>query len=193
MTAKKRCAWLDLSSEIYVDYHDKEWGVPNHNDKVHFEFLILEGAQAGLSWLTVLKRREGYRQSFANFDPSKVAKFTSDKVEELMRFEGIVRHRGKINSAINNARCFLHVQEEFGSFDAYVWKFVGGKPIQSKCQNSFEGPTQTTEATSLSKDLKKRGFTFVGPTIIYAYMQAVGLVNDHPLTCFRHQQIKKLA
>ncbi|MFZ6664968.1 DNA-3-methyladenine glycosylase I [Peijinzhouia sedimentorum] len=180
-----RCPWC-LGFEEYIKYHDEEWGVPVHDDKTHFEFLILEGAQAGLSWSTVLKKREGYRQSFANFDPIEVANFTLERVEELMQFPGIVRNRLKIQSAIINAKLFLEVQKEFGSFDAYIWGFVNGEPIVNKWKNIAEVPATSKESDALSKDLKKRGFKFVGSTIIYAHMQACGLVNDHLVDCFRY-------
>lgn len=180
-----RCPWC-LGFEEYIKYHDHEWGVPVHDDKTHFEFLILEGAQAGLSWSTVLKKREGYRNSFANFDPIEVAKYTSERVEELMQFPGIIRNRLKIQSSITNARLFLEVQKEFGSFDAYIWSFVNGQPIVNKWKNMAEVPATSKESDALSKDLKKRGFKFVGSTIIYAHMQACGLVNDHLVDCFRY-------
>jgi len=170
-------------------YHDKEWGVPVHTDRKHFEFLVLEGAQAGLSWATILKRRAGYRGAFANFDPKKVAKFTPKDVKRLLEDEGIIRNKLKIASAINNARRFLEVQREFGSFDKYVWQFVGGQPIKNKWTKMSRIPAQTKESAALSKDLKKRGLTFVGPTIIYAHMQAVGMVNDHVVGCFRYSEI----
>lgn len=181
-----RCPWC-LGFEEYIKYHDEEWGVPVHDDKTHFEFLILEGAQAGLSWSTVLKKREGYRQSFANFDPIEVANFPLERVEELMQFPGIVRNRLKIQSAIINAKLFLEVQKEFGSFDEYIWGFVNGEPIVNKWKIMAEVPATSKESDALSKDLKKRGFKFVGSTIMYAHMQACGLVNDHLVDCFRYK------
>lgn len=184
-----RCAWVTPGNTLYEAYHDKEWGVPVHDDRTHFEFLILEGAQAGLSWLTILKRREEYRKAFAHFDPTKVARFDEKKVEELVQNSGIIRNRLKIEAAINNAQRFLEVVNEFGSFDSYIWSFVEGKPIQYHRKSCKEIPAITPEAQRLSKDLQKRGFKFVGPTIIYAHMQAIGMVNDHTIDCFRYAQI----
>ena len=189
-TTKCRCPWVTVDNEIYEKYHDEEWGVPVYDDHKHFEFLVLEGAQAGLSWLTVLKRREEYRQVFANFDPQIVAKYDEHKVAELLNNEGIIRHRLKVLSAINNAQRFIEVQSEFGNFNTYVWQFVGGSPIQNEWKNFREVPAETQESKALSRDLKKRGFNFVGPTIMYAYMQATGLVNDHVDYCFRYQELK---
>lgn len=186
---QKRCAWVTPGNTLYEAYHDKEWGVPVHNDRTHFEFLILEGAQAGLSWLTILKRRDEYRKAFDHFDPKKVARYDEKKVEELMQNSGIIRNRLKLEAAINNAQRFLEVVKEFGSFDSYIWSFVGEKPIQYHRQSIKEIPAITPEAQKLSKDLKKRGFKFVGPTIIYAHMQAIGMVNDHTVDCFRHKQV----
>lgn len=183
---KCRCTWVQEGNKLYEDYHDNEWGIPVHDDRKHFEFLILEGAQAGLSWLTILKRREGYREAFANFDPKKVAKYDQAKIEQLMQDEGIIRNRLKITSAVINAKCFLEVQKEFGSFDAYIWQFVNNKPIKNHWKNIKEIPCVSQEAQALSKDLKKRGFKFVGPTIIYAHMQAIGMINDHTVDCFRY-------
>ena len=183
----KRCTWP--STEVDIAYHDKEWGVPVHDDRVLFEFLILEGAQAGLSWSTILKKRENYRRAFARFDPAKVARFSASRKSLLMKDEGIVRNRLKIDSTVTNARAFLAVQKEFGSFDRYVWGFVGGKPIR----NSRKGkdiPARTAESDALSKDLQRRGFRFVGSTICYAFMQAVGMVNDHLTTCYRYGELK---
>lgn len=188
----KRCQWCEKGDELEQEYHDKEWGVPVHDDRTHFEFLILEGAQAGLSWSTILKRREGYRKAFANFDVKKVSKFDQKKIEELMQDVGIIRNRLKIESTVINAKAFIEIQKEFGSFENYVWQFVGGKPIQNERKMMMDIPAQTEEAVALSKDLKKRGFKFVGPTIMYAHMQATGLVNDHTTDCFRHAQVKKL-
>jgi DNA-3-methyladenine glycosylase I len=182
----KRCSWP--SSELDIEYHDKEWGVPVHDERVLFEFLILEGAQAGLSWSTILKKRENYRLAFANFDPKKVARFTSEQKTKLMRNEGIVRNRLKIDSSVTNARAFLAVQKEFGSFDRYVWGFVGGKPRQN-ARRGRDIPASSAESDALSKDLKRRGFRFVGSTICYAFMQAVGMVNDHLTSCYRHHEL----
>ena len=181
---KRRCAWA--RAPLYVDYHDREWGVPVHDDRVLFEFLILEGAQAGLSWSTILNKRENYRKAFAGFDPKKVSRFSKKKLQQLMRDEGIVRNRLKIDSAVTNAQAFLAVQKEFGSFDRYIWQFVGGKPVQ----NSRKGgdiPARTPQSDAMSKDLQKRGFRFVGSTICYAFMQATGMVNDHLVTCYRYR------
>jgi DNA-3-methyladenine glycosylase I len=180
--ADKRCPWC-LGSPEYIAYHDREWGRPAHVDRVLFEFLILEGAQAGLSWSTILRKREAYRKAFADFDPAKVARFTPARVAKLMGDAGIVRNRLKIEGAVKNAKAFLAVQEEFGSFDAYVWRFVGGKPKVNDPRSSKDVPATTAESDALSKDLKKRGFTFVGSTIMYAFMQACGLVNDHIAGC----------
>lgn len=187
---KFRCPWAEEGNELYEAYHDTEWGVPVHNDQKHFEFLVLEGAQAGLSWITILKRREGYCQAFANFDPAVVATFGQDKVEELMQDEGIIRNRLKIESCINNAKCFLEIQKEFGSFNDYVWKFVGGKTLDNQRKSLKEVPSDTSESRALSADLRKRGFKFVGPTVMYAFMQAVGLVNDHLMDCFCYRKWK---
>jgi DNA-3-methyladenine glycosylase I len=182
----KRCSWP--SSELDIEYHDKEWGVPVHDERVLFEFLILEGAQAGLSWSTILKKRENYRLAFADFDPKKVARFTPEQKRKLMRNEGIVRNRLKIDSTVTNARAFLAVQKEFGSFDRYVWGFVGGKPRQN-ARKGRDIPASSAESDALSKDLKRRGFRFVGSTICYAFMQAVGMVNDHLTSCYRHREL----
>jgi DNA-3-methyladenine glycosylase I len=170
---------------LYAEYHDKEWGVPVHDDRVLFEFLILEGAQAGLSWETILKKRDNYRKAFAGFDPAKVARFTPARLAKLLKDPGIVRNRLKVHGAVKNAKAFLAVQQEFGSFDAYVWRFVGGKPIRNRWPSLKHIPATTPESDALSKDLKKRGFTFVGSTIMYAFMQAVGLVNDHAADCWK--------
>jgi len=188
MPARKRCAWSEKgSSALYIDYHDKEWGVPVHDDRTHFEFLVLEGAQAGLSWSTILNKREAYRKAFAGFDPQKVARFTDKKIRKLLENPGIVRNRLKVQSAVRNARAFLEVQKEFGSFDAYVWPFVGGKPQVNRRRGMSDIPARTPRSDALSEDLKQRGFNFVGSTIIYAHMQAVGMVNDHVVSCFRYQ------
>ncbi len=184
--AKIRCPWC-LATEAYIRYHDEEWGVPVHDDLKHFEFLILEGAQAGLSWLTVLNKRQGYRKAFAGFDPEKVARFTPSRIEKLLQDSGIIRNRAKVNSAVNNARQFLKVQKEFGSFDRYIWGFVGGKPKVHKWKSIKQVPPTSKESEALSKDLIKRGFKFTGSTVVYAHMQACGLVNDHLLDCFRYK------
>ncbi len=184
---KKRCDWA--KDEPNISYHDKEWGRPEHDDQKLFEFLILEGAQAGLSWVTILKRRDGYRKAFSNFDPKKIAKYNEKKISELLLDESIVRNRLKITSAVNNAKQFLKVQKEFGSFDEYLWEFVDYKPIRNKFQKLSNLPTSTEISEKLSKDLKKRGFNFVGPTICYAFMQAIGMVNDHTVDCFRNKKL----
>jgi DNA-3-methyladenine glycosylase I len=185
-SGRKRCRWAASGNDLYLDYHDREWGVPVHDDRVHFEFLILEGAQAGLSWATILNKREAYRKAFAGFDPSKVARFSDQKISKLLEDPGIVRNRLKVQGAVANARAFLEVQEEFGRFDDYVWRFVGGKPIVHRRRSMKEVPATSPESDSLSLDLKKRGFKFVGSTILYAHMQAVGMVNDHEVSCFRY-------
>ena len=182
----KRCAWA--TTPLGIAYHDAEWGVPVHDERKLFEFLILEGAQAGLSWETILRKRDAYRRAFAGFDPAKVARFSTATIRRLMKDEGIVRNQLKLESAVTNARAFLAVQREFGSFDAYVWRFVGGKPIVSRRRRMGDVPAKTAESDALSKDLLKRGFKFVGSTICYAYMQAVGLVDDHLDECFRKQK-----
>lgn len=182
-----RCAWVPEGNSLYEEYHDKEWGNPVHDDKKHFEFLILEGAQAGLSWLTVLKRRAGYAKAFAHFDWQKVAKYDAKKIEQLMQDPGIIRNRRKIESAVNNAKRFIEIRKEFGTFDTYIWSFVDGEPIRNHWKSIKDIPCASQEARTLSKDLIKRGFNFVGPTIIYAHMQATGLVNDHMQDCFRCQ------
>lgn len=181
-----RCAWVNLNDPLYVKYHDEEWGVPVHDDNALFERLCLEGAQAGLSWLTILRKRENYRAAFDGFDPAVVARYDETKIAELLANPGIVRNRLKINAAINNAQKFLAVQEEFGSFSAYFWGFVNGKTIQNHWQHLSEVPAETEISQAMSKDLKKRGFKFVGATICYAAMQACGLVNDHTVDCWRH-------
>ena len=183
-----RCPWVG-DDPLYQKYHDEEWGVPVHDDRVLFEFLILEGAQAGLSWSTILKKREGYRSNFADFDPEVVARFTEERQQEILTDPGIVRNRLKVQAAVENARQFLKVQEEFGSFAAYVWQFVDAKPIQNAFKTISDYPATTPESDRLSKDLKARGFKFVGSTICYAFMQAVGMVNDHTVTCFRYQPV----
>ena len=181
---KNRCFWVDISKPDYIAYHDEEWGVPFHDDHKWFEFLTLEGAQAGLSWYTILKRRETYRQAFADFDPIVVSKFSQEQVETLLLDPGIIRNRLKVESTITNAQAFLKVQEEFGSFDTYIWRFVDGSPIINRPKNPEDYLVTTAESDALSKDLKKRGFKFVGSTICYALMQASGLVNDHSADCF---------
>jgi DNA-3-methyladenine glycosylase I len=181
---KPRCAWV-TDDPLYLRYHDEEWGVPAHDDRTLFEFLLLEGAQAGLSWITILRKRQAYAKAFAGFDPRKVARYDARKIGALMKDEGIVRNRLKIESAVSNAKAFLAVQKEMGSFDAYVWSFVGGRPRGNRPRTSAGIPAQTPESDALSRDLKKRGFRFVGSTICYAFMQAVGLVDDHLASCFR--------
>jgi len=189
MNTKKRCQWVPQDNPLYVKYHDEEWGVPVHNDRLLFEFLILEGAQAGLSWLTILRKRENYRKAFDNFDPEKVAAYDEQKIEELMQDSGIVRNRRKIEAAVSNAKAFLEIQAEYGSFDAYIWKFVNGKPLVNRWKTLKEIPAKTPLSDTVSKDLKKRGFKFVGSTIIYAHMQATGMVNDHTTDCFRYEEV----
>lgn len=187
--SKERCAWAG-TDPVYIHYHDREWGVPVYDDRTLFEFLILEGAQAGLSWITVLKRRDGYRKAFADFDARKVARYDKKKIESLLQNPGIIRNRLKVRSAVSNAKAFLKIQEEFGSFSKYQWQFVGGKPLQNKRASLKDIPATSKESDAFSKDLKKRGFNFVGSTIIYAHMQAVGMVNDHITSCFRHRQLR---
>jgi len=188
--AKTRCGWAG-SDPLYVAYHDEEWGVPEHDERRLFEFLVLEGAQAGLSWLTILKKRESYRKAFAGFDPRRVARFDGRKVATLLADPGIVRNRMKIDAAIRNARAFLEVQREHGTFDAYLWRFVGGTPRRNAWRTLRDVPARTPEAEALSRDLKRRGFGFVGPTICYAFMQATGMVNDHVVSCFRYPQARR--
>ena len=185
--AQGRCAWSEGVDPVYERYHDAEWGVPVRDDRVHFEFLVLESAQAGLSWWTILRKRDGYRRAFADFDADKVARFTGRTVERLMQDASIVRNRLKIEAAIGNAREFLKIQREFGSFDSYVWQFVGGAPIVNRWRKQSDVPPTSKESDALSKDLKTRGFKFVGSTIVYAHMQATGLVNDHLVGCFRYR------
>ncbi len=186
-----RCGWATGVGDFYVRYHDREWGVPVHRDRRHFEFLILEGAQAGLSWATILKRRAGYRRAFAGFDPAKVARFDAARVRRLLRDPGIIRNRLKVRSAVSNARAFLEVRREFGTFDRYAWAFVGGRPIDRRRRTMKEIPATTPESDAWSADLKRRGFRFVGSTIVYAHMQAVGMVNDHLVGCFRHREVRE--
>lgn len=189
---KTRCPWCEGTFDAYVKYHDEEWGVPVHNDKTQFEFLILEGAQAGLSWSTILKKREGYRTAFAGFDVEKVARFDEQKIQQMLQNPEIVRNELKIRSAINNAQLFIEIQEEVGSFSKYIWSFVDGSPIQNSWESMKQVPATTKESDELAKDLKKRGFKFTGSTIMYAHMQATGLVNDHLTSCFRYSTIKKM-
>ncbi len=191
MKQDTRCSWAQ--KEIFYDYHDREWGVPVHDDRLHFEFLVLEGAQAGLSWETILKKRDGYRKAFDNFDPNKVARYRDAKIEKLLADPAIVRNRLKVRSAVSNAKAFLAIQKEFASFDRYIWEFVSGKPIQNRWKTMEQLPVTSAQSDALSKDLKKRGFKFVGSTIIYAHMQAIGMVNDHETGCFRYQKCKALA
>jgi len=190
---RKRCSWANGDNELLREYHDREWGVPAHDDRTHFEFLVLEAAQAGLNWSIVLKKREGYRRAFSEFDPSKVARYTASRIEKLVADPGIIRNRAKITAAVKNARAFLAVQKEFGSFDAYCWRFVGGEPRQNRWRSMGAIPSSTAESDALSRDLKRRGFSFVGTTVMYAHMQAVGMVNDHLVDCFRYREVRRLA
>jgi DNA-3-methyladenine glycosylase I len=185
----RRCEWADGGDPLNVAYHDEEWGVPSHDDRHVFELLTLEGAQAGLSWATILRKREGYRSAFAQFDPDRVARFNRRKIEGLLRDPSIVRNRLKIESTVNNARRVLEVQEEFTTFSSYIWGFVGGAPIVGHWRTLNDLPSETQESNAMSKDLKRRGFRFIGPTVCYAYMQATGLVNDHVTTCFRYREL----
>lgn len=185
-----RCEWNDWEDKLYRDYHDKEWGVPVHKDRKLFEFLILEGQQAGLSWSTVLKKRKNYKKAFDNFDFEKIATYDAKKITSLLKNEGLIRNKLKINSIVKNAKVFKDIRKEFGSFDKYFWSFVENNPIQNKYKHCSEIPAKTPLAEKISKDLKKRGMSFVGPTIIYAYMQAVGMVNDHQTNCFRYKEVK---
>jgi DNA-3-methyladenine glycosylase I len=184
-----RCPWVDLTKPDYIAYHDTEWGVPVHNDRLWFEFLVLESAQAGLSWYTILRKRETYRLAFDQFDPEKIAKYDDAKVQSLLEDPGIIRNRLKVLATINNAQKFLEIQQTYGSFNTYIWQFVDGKPIVNHIQSLSDYPTTTQESNALSKDLRKRGFKFLGSTICYAHMQATGMVNDHALNCFRRQEI----
>ncbi len=188
----RRCGWSDsisLRDPLMIEYHDSEWGVPLHDDRKLFEFLVLEGMQAGLSWATILKKRENFRKAFDGFDPAIVARYGERERARLLADAGIIRNRMKIDAAINNARCFLEVQKEFGSFDNYIWQFIGGKPIRNRFKTLREMPATSPESDRISKDLKQRGFKFVGSTIVYAHMQATGMVNDHVVTCFRYRQV----
>ena len=186
---KKRCGWVSETNPLMLEYHDREWGVPVHDDRKHFEFLVLEGAQAGLNWSIILSRREGYRRAFSGFDPNQVARYTEKRVQKLLLDPGIIRNRQKISSAVRNARAFLTIQEEFGTFDAYAWRFVGGRPRVNRWRVIKQIPATSPESDAFSKDLKHRGFGFVGSTIIYAHMQAVGMVNDHLVDCFRYREV----
>ena len=188
---KKRCGWVGESNALMLEYHDREWGVPVHHDGKHFEFLVLEGAQAGLNWSIVLKKREGYRRAFSGFDPNKVARYTEKRVQKLLLDPGIIRNRQKIDAAVRNARAFLTIQEEFGTFDAYAWRFVGGQPKVNRWRVIKQIPATSPESDAFSKDLKHRGFSFVGSTVIYAHMQAVGMVNDHLVDCFRYREVAR--
>lgn len=187
LDARQRCSWA--TTPAMIAYHDAEWGVPQHDDRVLFEFLVLEGAQAGLSWSTILAKREAYRRAFSNFNPKSIARYDAPKLKQLMANAGIIRNRLKISSTVQNARAFLAVQKEFGTFDAYIWQFVGGKPIVNALSTSSQIQARTEESDKMSRDLLKRGFKFVGPTICYAFMQAVGMVNDHLVNCFRYTEI----
>ena len=189
-STRKRCSWPG-NDTLYIDYHDKEWGVPLHDDQKLFEFLILEGMQAGLSWLTILRKRENFREAFDNFDPELIARYKTRKKQSLLKNEGIIRNRLKIDSAVINAQCYLDIQDEFGSFNDYIWQFVGGKPRQNSFRSLKQLPAFTKQSDTMSKTLKKRGFKFVGSTICYAFMQATGMVNDHVTSCFRHTQCAK--
>jgi DNA-3-methyladenine glycosylase I len=191
MPEQKRCSWVGVSNPVMLEYHDREWGVPTHDDRKHFEFLILEAAQAGLSWSIVLNKREGYRRAFSQFDPEKVARYTKARIDKLVNDVGIIRNRLKIEAAVNNARALLAVQDEFGSFDKYCWRFVDGKPRHNRWKLPRQVPATTSESDQFSRDLKQRGFKFVGTTVIYAHMQAVGMVNDHLVDCFRYRTIKR--
>ncbi|RMF57141.1 MAG: DNA-3-methyladenine glycosylase I [Calditrichaeota bacterium] len=187
-----RCEWAPPNEPLYCSYHDSEWGVPVHDDRLLFEFLILEGAQAGLSWITILKKRDNYRKAFDNFDPSQVAQYDQNKIQELLNNPGIVRNRLKINAAIKNARAYLRIQEEYGSFNNFIWRYVDGCPIINSWKTLKEIPSRTPLSDTISKELKKRGFSFVGSTICYAFMQAIGMVNDHVVDCFRYREICEL-
>lgn len=189
---KTRCPWCENTFDAYVEYHDEEWGVPVYDDKIQFEFLILEGAQAGLSWSTILKRRHGYRRAFANFEVEKVARFDEEKIQSLLQNPEIIRNNLKVRSAVTNAQHFIEIQNEFGSFSDYIWSFVDGTPIQNNWETMNNVPVTTQESDKLAQDLKKRGFKFTGSTIIYAHMQATGLVNDHITSCYRHKIIKNM-
>jgi len=186
----KRCPWSN-SKDIYIEYHDKEWGVPVFDDRTHFEFLVLESAQAGLSWLTILKRRENYKKAYLNFDVKKVSRFSNKKIEKLILDPGIIRNRRKIESSVNNAKCFIKIQKEFDSFTNYIWKFTDYKPLINKWKKIEDIPSKTELSDRISKDLKKRGFSFIGSTIIYSHLQATGIVNDHLISCYRYKEVQK--
>lgn len=192
MAELARCPWSLGVNDLYIAYHDREWGVPSHDDRRQFEFLVLESAQAGLSWSTVLNKREGYRRAFADFDPEKVARFTERRIERLLEDPGIIRNRLKVRAAVQNARAFLAVQDACGSFSTYIWQFVGGAPVQNRWSRPQDVPASTPQSDALSKDMKGRGFQFVGTKIMYAHMQAIGMVNDHLVSCFRYQQCARL-
>jgi DNA-3-methyladenine glycosylase I len=185
----QRCAWVPVQDMLYLQYHDQEWGVPVHEDRIIFEFLVLEGFQAGLSWRTVLYKREYFRQAFDQFDPEKIVDYNEERITQLLSNPGIIRNRNKINASIHNAQAFLRIQEEYGSFDTYIWQFVDGKPKVNTWKSISDIPPRSTESDNLSRDLKKRGFNFVGSTICYAHMQATGMVNDHTIECFRYQEL----
>src|SRR5262245_59579574 len=187
----RRCDWVSAANSLMVDYHDREWGVPVRDDRKHFEFLVLEAAQAGLSWAIVLNKREGYRRAFSGFDPQKVARYSRARVERLVADAGIIRNRLKIEAVVRNARAFLEVQDEFGSFDAYAWRFVGGRPKVNRWKTTKQVPPTSPESDAFSRDLKHRGISFVGSTVIYAHMQAIGMVNDHLVGCFRYREVQK--
>jgi len=189
--ATKRCAWAETGGPLMLEYHDREWGAPLHDDRGHFEFLLLETAQAGLSWAVVLGKREGYRRAFSEFDPQKVARYTDKRIDKLTLDPSIIRNRMKIEAAVRNAREFLAIQDEFGSFDSYCWRFVDGRPRLNRRNTMKDIPATSPESDAFSKDLKKRGFSFVGSTVIYAYMQAVGMVNDHLVDCFRYREVRR--
>ena len=188
----KRCSWVNVDDTLMREYHDREWGVPTHDDRTHFEFLVLEAAQAGLSWSIVLKKRDGYRRAFSQFDPAKVARYSPARIDKLTAEPGIIRNRLKITAAVKNARAFLAVQKEFGSFDAYCWQFVDGRPRQNRWTSLRQIPATTAESDAFSRDLKRRGFSFVGSTVIYAHMQAVSMVNDHLIDCYRYRDVRRL-
>ena len=192
MPQPKRCSWVNVDDTLMRDYHDREWGVPTHDDRTHFEFLVLEAAQAGLSWSIVLKKRDGYRRAFSQFDPAKVARYSAARIDKLTAEPGIIRNRLKIAAAVKNARAFLAVQKEYGSFDAYCWQFVDGRPRQNRWNSLGQIPATTAESDAFSRDLKRRGFSFVGSTVIYAHMQAVGMVNDHLVDCYRYRDVRRL-
>ncbi len=188
----KRCSWVNVDDTLMREYHDREWGVPSHDDRTHFEFLVLEAAQAGLSWSIVLKKRDGYRRAFSQFDPEKVARYSAARIDKLAAEPGIIRNRLKIAAAVKNARAFLAVQKEYGSFDAYCWQFVDGRPRQNRWNSPGQIPATTAESDAFSRELKRRGFSFVGSTVIYAHMQAVGMVNDHLIDCYRYRDVRRL-